>query len=307
MIDNFTLRRVARNALKTQLPIALVIALVATLPTLLVSVIGMVTGADPQIYLTTLINDNHSPLNAAMQSGAVGELVAELERYVLNEGLLLLLLNILAGVAASVFSLGLLHALQETLRGHDITVGLVFSRLSVFHKAVGVSVIVALRLVLWSLPGLVLMVGGSFLSLNPDTAAIGAPLSYVGMVLSLFLGLRANYSYLLSNYILADKPETGVLESIRTSVRQMQGKRMQLFSLEINFMIWTWAAVMLGGLIGGVLGSTIGMALQLLVLVFQKTSVSAFYMVYAGERSQMNGHGEQQASEEENPESDDEA
>lgn len=307
MIENYTLRRVARMALKPQLPIALVIALLATLPSLFVSVFGMVTGADPQIYLSEMINDNHSALNAALQSGAIGELAAELERYALNEGLLFLLLNIAAGLVASVISLGLLHALQQLLRGKEISAGMAFSRLGVWHKAVGVSVLTALRIVLWGLPGFALLLGGSFLMLDEATVAIGSSLSYVGTMLCTILTIRANYSYILSSYVLADKPETGVLACVRTSCQRMKGRRMQLFALEISFLIWTWASTMLGGLIGGVIGSTIGMALQLLVLVYQKTAVSAFYMVNVGQRPLFTDASNAKVPPEEDPTEEDEA
>lgn len=286
-MDNYIIRRMAKKALKPQLPIALVIALVAMLPNLIVSAVGIITRYAPTMYLSAMLNDSHSALNAAIQSGTVGDLLDELERYAMNEGLIYAGVNVLAWLITPAFALGLLNALQQLLRGREITTGMAFSRLPIWYKAIGLSALVAVKVALWGLPGMALVVGGSFLMLQENMLSIGMGISYAGALLSTVLTIRANYSYVLGTYMLAEKPEEGVMNCLRTSRQYMNGRRLQLFSLEVTFMLWVWASTMLGSMIGGVIGSTVSMILQLLVQVYQKTSVSIFYLLLTGRGADM--------------------
>lgn len=52
-------------------------------------------------------------------------------------------------------------------------------------------------------------------------------------------GIMAAYSYRQGLYILLDHPEMSVRECIRASKHMMQGKKMELFLLDMSFIGWT--------------------------------------------------------------------
>lgn len=53
-------------------------------------------------------------------------------------------------------------------------------------------------------------------------------------------GIIASYSYRQGLYILLDHPEMSVSECIRASKHMMQGKKMELFWLDLSFLGWTF-------------------------------------------------------------------
>lgn len=53
-------------------------------------------------------------------------------------------------------------------------------------------------------------------------------------------GIIASYSYRQGLYILLDHPEMSVTECIRASKHMMQGKKMELFWLDLSFFGWTF-------------------------------------------------------------------
>ena len=51
-------------------------------------------------------------------------------------------------------------------------------------------------------------------------------------------GIVASYSYRMTSYILAENPELTASEAIDMSKQMMEGKRMDLFILELTFLGW---------------------------------------------------------------------
>lgn len=126
-------------------------------------------------------------------------------------------------------TLGLTSALLSLCRGEDVTVGSVFSRMNQCLKAVGLALWVSLKTYLWALPAYALVI----VALLVPNKTVLALLPIVSVVVMIALVAPAALRYMLSTYILADKPDTGVFECVRQSKALMQGRKWQAFKLPV--------------------------------------------------------------------------
>lgn len=83
-------------------------------------------------------------------------------------------------------------------------------------------------------------------------------------------GIIAAYRYSLAFYILADRPEIGILDAIRESSRMMRGNKWKLFCLELSFIGWALVGTL-----------TLGIG-YLWVMPYMTASVAGFYEVASG-------------------------
>lgn len=285
MITNFELKLKARTALRNNWQIALMVALIASLPSLVSQVVAIMTQSS---YVQTM-----NSLMMTMQSGAtVADLAALLEEAGITlEGYLPTgILNLLAGIISPFLTLGMLNYFFKLLRGEeDALISTVFSRKNCFFKAIGLNLMVFLRTFLWMLPGLVLEVLALVvMAFVPDSLFMLAMLlMYVGPITMLVLGIRAALHYAMASRVMAETPSKGINQCIRESVAIMSRRKLLLFSLEISFFLWqiglTLLESLLLGMVGNVLASTVSMALNFALNVYIQMAVSAFYLYYRGE------------------------
>ncbi len=165
---------------------------------------------------------------------------------------LTLVLSLAVTLATCGLSVGLLAAMIALCRGNEnLTVGMVFSRMGCTLKAFGLTLWVGLKTFLWMLPGYGLMMlafialivlvmivySGVDLATLPFSLETFIIVVYslmgVGIVLMLALGLPASYRYMMSLYILADKPDTRVFDCVKQSKAMMKGYKWQAFKLII--------------------------------------------------------------------------
>ena len=189
-----------------------------------------------------------------------------------------------SGVAiGAMTALGLYGSDVQTLRREEITVTTVLARLPLFFKAIGLNLMVALRLLLWMLPGAALSLLGAFVLLFEPV--VGILLMVAAMVVMFVLMIRKMYSYRLSTYVMADVPESGINAAIRRSTEVMKGRRMELFGLELSFIGWrlvlSIGQTLLLGLFGNVLGLTLGMFASFVLQMYVYMAEAAFYQEYA--------------------------
>ena len=216
--------------------------------------------------------------------GDDARLAAMLQEYAAAPSRLISLgLNALSWLLSPVLTLGLTWCLLELLRGHEIGVGTVFARLSCFGRSIGLNLLTAVKLVLWSLPGAAVMFAGMLLLLLTNSS-LSLMLYFAGLTLMIVLMVRAMLHYTMAQNFLADEPERGVLGSLRASIDMMRTRKMALFSLMLSFILWMMVLSMLTSLLSAMLGtviaSTVSMLLQLLLSVYMQMSICAFYEAY---------------------------
>ena len=179
--------------------------------------------------------------------------------------------------------LGLLTALIDLARGQQsITVGAVFSRMGQLLKAFGLSLWVGLKTLLWMLPGYVLLIVGLVMTSGmsgaspEDSAAVMTLIMLAGMVLIFALVFPAVYRYLLSTFILADHPETGVFECVKQSKTLMKGHKWQAFKLIVPIILVMYVVMLVVAVAVGALVSIVGnsaaltgiMSIVMLIVMF---------------------------------------
>lgn len=287
MITNAELRLRARTALKNNWAVALLIGLTAVLPSLMVQTIGLLTGGDLQSYLLELTTD----VNSVVYQGAPEEVLAAMSAFLRGPGLLTGVLGLLAWLIAPVLALGQTHYQLKLLRRQETAYADVFSHLRYFLKSVGLTLLIALKLLLWALPFIAgeilifVVMGAAWANASVSTVLTAVTLvGLVGGVGMTVVMVRAMFSYSMASTILADEPEKGVAQCVRESVQMMNGKRMLLFSLEISFIGW-YLLCALGSslamsLFGFVVGETVNMLAQLVVSVYMGVAQCAFYEEY---------------------------
>lgn len=285
MITNFELKLKARTALRNNWQTALMVALIASLPSLASQVVAIMTQSS---YAHTM-----SGLMSSMQSGAtVADLTTLLEEAGITlEGYLPTgLLNLLAAIISPFLTLGMLNYFFKLLQGEaDAPISTVFSRRNCFFKAIGLNLMVFLRTFLWMLPGLVLEVLAlvAVTALSESLSMLAILLMYAGPVTMLVLGIRAALHYAMADRVMAETPSKGINQCIRESVAIMSQRKLLLFSLEISFFLWqiglTLLESLLLGMVGNVLASTVSMALNFALNIYIQMAISAFYLYYRSE------------------------
>ena len=283
----YEFRRRARAAMKPIMPLLLVVAMIAALPSLIGQTVTLLTGADPNAMLAEYYTQERMTAitsgDAAAVQAASQEIMDGVTAFFQEKAPFMVITTLITWLLSPVLTLGFNHTLIKTLRREEIAVTTVLARLPLFFKAIGLNLMIFLRLLLWMLPGMALSMFGAVVTLLEPS--IGGLLMLAAMAVMFVLMIRAMYSYRLATYIMADVPETGINASIRRSKEVMKGRRMELFGLEFSFLGWrlllSMGQSMLLGLFGGVLGMTLGMFASLFLQTYLSMAETAFYQEYA--------------------------
>lgn len=102
-------------------------------------------------------------------------------------------------------------------RNEEVKVADLFEPYKIFGKVIGVSIVQAVFLFLWTL-------------------------------LLIIPGIIKSFSYLLTFYILRDEPSIGILEAITRSRQLMDGHKMEAFLLFLSFIGWALLVIVTLGL-----------------------------------------------------------
>lgn len=287
MIPAFEFRRRARAAMKPVMSILILVMLIAMLPSLISTTITMITGSDPaealmNLYteerITAMLDPDMAVANAAME-----EFLGGMKAFFLEKWPFMALTAAVTMLLGPVLKLGFNHTLLKVLRKEEISVSTVMARMPLFFKAIGLNLMIVLRTLLWSLPGMALSLLGAVAVVF--VPAVGVLVMVAAMVLMTVQLIQATYRYRLATYIVADAPETGINAAIRRSNEVMRGRKMELFSLEISFIGWrlvlSMGQTMLLGMLGSVVGMTLGMFASFFLQMYIYMAEAAFYQEYA--------------------------
>lgn len=215
-----------------------------------------------------------SSIETAMASGNVSA------AFTIGYLVLMLVITLVSGG----LSLGMNSALIDLCRGDEsVTVGRVFSRMGQCLKALGLSLWVGLKTFLWMLPGYALLLVGLIVAASAESEALGVLIPLGSIILIFALVIPAAYRYLLSTYILADKPETGVFACVRESKELMKGHKWQAFKLVIPVILILYLLVFLFSLVASLLAallaeiSSVLGAIVTIVLMVAMLGLSLFF------------------------------
>ena len=275
-------RRKALAALKGHWQPALLVALIVNLPTMLMQGFSAFTGND---VLTRL----QSVMVTAARDGVLSQsvLLKEIDALTASTGFWTIRgLEILALLVTPCLTLGMYKWLMDLLRGQEQPVMSVFSRMRLFLKAIGLQLLVILKILLWMLPGIAVMTAAVIWPLmqagnaQAQLAALQQSQNFTFPILLLMAvpGVIAALRYALSEYILAEKPETKITACIRRSKELMNGQKKSLFFLAFSFLLWYLLEILVASMLSGVLSLIVQMLAGLAIDVWMAASVSAFYL-----------------------------
>lgn len=279
MVTNYELKQKARTALKNNWQTALMVALIASLPSLISQVVTILT----QSGVVTTLN---GLLSTMQENATLKDVLTVLEQsgIAAEHYLPSALVSVVAWLISPFLTLGMLNYFFQLLRSEqEVPVSAVFSRKGCFFKGIGLNLMVDVRIILWMLPGALLGVLGLLVADTPVSWLTTVLISLMPMVM-MVLGVRAALHYAMATRVMAETPGKGVNQCIRESVAIMGRRKLLLFSLEISFWLLNLGISLLEslltGLLGNVLGATLSMALSFALNIYMQMAVSAFYLVY---------------------------
>ena len=280
-------RAKAREALKGHWQTALLIALIVNLPSLLAQGISVFTGNDPMDRLQAIVI-------TSSRDGMLTQtlLRQEITAYLGSSGFWLAAgLNLAAWLITPCLALGMNKWLMDRLRKApvaDVIEG-AFCRVRLFFKAIGLQLLVILKILLWMLPGIALLTGLTIALYQADTAVAvnNAARTLNAMTLPVILvmavpGAIAALRYAMAEFILADEPETKITECVRRSKEQMRELKKMLFVLLVSFLIWYLLQLLVASFLSNMGAGVVSLLFQMLtglaLSVDMSGSEAAFYL-----------------------------
>lgn len=140
-------------------------------------------------------------------------------------------------IMSLIVGLGFVSFCLLVSRREEAGFGSLFDGFGIFFRALWLSILRALLLMLWALPALI---GAVFAAMylqgfGDDTFVyLAAGLNIVGLVLEII----AAYRYSMCFFILLDAPDKGAFQCLRESRDMTRGYKGKLFVLDLSFLGW---------------------------------------------------------------------
>lgn len=192
------------------------------------------------------------------------------------------ILGLVAVLVSPALSMGYHAYALKLLKGEAGSFRDLFSRLPIFLQSLGLSVMIGLRIVLWTLPGIAAFYAIAFgilfaNGMNMNALTYLAPLATA----ALLPGIMAAYRYLLAPYAMAEEPVVGINEAIGRSKALTRGRKMRLFTMLIGWSLLSQMAnIVLQALLGPVIGLAFGMLAALACSVYMELLTASFYLTF---------------------------
>ena len=274
-------RKKALAALKTHWQPALLVALIVNLPTLLMQGFSAFTNNDLLTRLESFViaSSRDGVLTAETLAGEMNAILSSTFFWVIRG------LELLAMLVTPCLALGMYKWLMDLLHGQEQPVNAVFSRMRLFLKAIGLQLLIILKVILWTLPGLAVMIivmlpvfraGSSQAQLDAMSAIQG--MSFLPMLLMIVPGVIAALRYALSEYIMAEKPESRIRFCVSRSKELMKDQKKNLFFLLTSFLLWYLLELVIASFLSGVLSLVFQMLASLVLSVYITCSLCVFYL-----------------------------
>lgn len=189
-----------------------------------------------------------------------------------------------------------MHAYSlKLLRGEAGAFGDLFSRMNIFLKSLGLTIMVNLRVFLWMILGIAAYMGVVFLfSMAGLTDMILAAIPVLA-TLAVLPGVMAMFRYMMADFAMAEQPKMGINAAIRLSKQITKKRKMRLLSLLIGWvLISQLGGSLLQMFLGSILGMALGMLLSLACSVYMEMLKASYYLTYR-ELEQRSGQHEHQS------------
>ena len=151
---------------------------------------------------------------------------------------------LLAVVLGGALSLGMSHYFINLTAHRPSRFTDLFARFRIWHKGIGMCIVTAFFVFLWTLPGVIIacaiaMFWSMSVGMNTGFMIIFSILISLGSI----PGIIASYRYAMTPYLLAEFPDLTVMDAMRESKRLMQGNKFRFFRLNFSFIGWILLSV----------------------------------------------------------------
>lgn len=268
----------ARKALKGHWLTALQIALIVSLLPWLVRGIFNSTSGEALRSLAQLVN------SAALLEGTIPTQAAT--QFLQDYGPRLSLfagLELAAYLIIPCLTLGMDKWMMDRLRGEDGPVTAVFCRVRLFFKACGLQIYIALKILLWMLPGFCLTFLLTYLFSAGGTSSSGFLTLLKAYIVSLLPfsmivpGFLAYVRYSLSEYILADNPGMKIRACVSRSKQLVRNNMRFIIMNVLFFLLLLFLISMLIGL-PEILYYVLTLFLSLVITAYWTGTLAAVYL-----------------------------
>lgn len=178
---------------------------------------------------------------------------------------------LVAVVIGGAITLGTAHYFTNLAARRPSKFGDLFSRFSIWHKGIWMSIVIAFFVMLWTLlgilPGLAVI---TYIAITETMQTSAMVLAFCLFALGSIPGVIATYRYAMIPYLLAEFPDLSVMDAMRESKRLMQGNKWRLFCLSFSFFGWVFVALL-----------TLGIAF-LWIEPYMQAANAAFYLEVTG-------------------------
>lgn len=165
------------------------------------------------------------------------------------------------------------------VRGGNCELGMLFAGFKVFGKALGAYMLRFVFVLLWMLPGIVVLIIAAigFVVAAEQHDDVITALAFVGVIVAyiamLTLAIIASLIYSQMFYLMCDDSALGPMEALRTSKQMMQGYKGKLFCLGMRFFGWAMLCLLAGVVTCGI-GAVVGF---LFLAPYASASYARFY------------------------------
>ena len=227
----------AREAIRIDPPTLLMLTFLASLPGLINTTVTTVlqgSGLMSQVY-SVLLNAGTDETTEQLWTRVISTASSYFQS---SGGRIASAVQVVVWLITPMLSLGLLAGLLKLLRNEPVSASDVLSRGGCFFKAIGLQLLIIVKLLLWMVPGLALSLVSIPVLLWTNSWSLYLLIFMAGVVMMMVLGIRAGLHYVLAEPLLADRPDTGILTAVRESVGCMRTRKMAYATLYISFIGW---------------------------------------------------------------------
>ena len=294
MIPSFVFKHRAWAAIKPWLQVLVIIGLLAVMPGLINDVAGQLMSEDVNAALggpaQDMMNFSMQPMPETMTEEEEAALLAEAEAlstafmdackafFLQGDGWILMATFAVEMLLTPVFMAPLYGALLDVQRKKEISIGGALADLRRGPKMLLLILWMALRVGVWTLPGLALMLAAFFVPL------LGDALLWVGFTVAMVMYIRAMLHYVLAPIVLMDRPELSLNGCIRASLEVMRHRKMEYFMLRVSFVGWhlllNIVSMLAVNVVMMALVLTVRMAANLLLTIYINGTVVGFWDAY---------------------------
>lgn len=279
MITNAELKKRARDALLDHWPDAILVVLITLLLPLLSQMYGIFTGVDSTQQFLQFVSDLTG--GRSLRQALITLSAAESADNPLN------LLDLAAQVIMPMLSLGCIRFMLMRLRREDgASVDTVLSYKEYFWPAFKLNFLVGLRILGWMLLGILIALIGMVQVENGEP--IGFLVGFGGLGVMFALLVWASCRYGMAMYFMAENPEMSCKDCIQCSLDMMVHRKLQLFMLDLSFILFDLGILLVQMLLSGILGSmmaaVLGIALHLPVQTYREAAAAAFFLAFRPEQ-----------------------